>query len=94
MEACASNLKEFVSGNYNGPLIHTSKIDILKQLTCGLDFLHGKKIFHRDLKPFLINSFINFISIYMDSSLAAATPAVKVEHVESPLTEPDTNAIG
>ena len=51
MEACASNLKEFVSGNYNGPLLHTSKIDILKQLASGLDFLHGHIIFHHDLKP-------------------------------------------
>ena len=34
---------------YNGPL--PSLVDILFQLTDGLNYIHGKKFVHRDIKP-------------------------------------------
>ncbi|XP_024531944.1 probable serine/threonine-protein kinase gdt4 [Selaginella moellendorffii] len=49
MEVMRMNLKEYASKNKELTLLQL--VEILLQITKGLDFLHGKNIVHRDLKP-------------------------------------------
>ena len=50
-ETVCGTLKDFVGGNYKGPPILSDNTTILKQITCALEYLHEKQIFHHDLKP-------------------------------------------
>ena len=44
---------DLITGKYQGPKVAESDDEILHQITCGLNYLHGCKppIIHRDLKP-------------------------------------------
>ena len=46
----SGTLKDLILGDYNGPPVGTNRL-VLKQVTNGLEYLHEKKIFHRELKP-------------------------------------------
>lgn len=52
LEFIKNDLKKYLDLNYKDkyPKIETIKI-IMNQIIKGMDFLHGKKILHRDLKP-------------------------------------------
>ncbi|XP_024531943.1 dual serine/threonine and tyrosine protein kinase-like [Selaginella moellendorffii] len=49
MEVMRMDLKEYASKNKG--LTHLQLVEMLLQITKGLNFLHGKNIVHRDLKP-------------------------------------------
>lgn len=52
MESCACTLKEFVRQKYSdSPLLIADEKELLRQTTSGIEYLHEKGIFHRDLKP-------------------------------------------
>ena len=50
MELCAGTLYDVIEGEYGGPPIG-SKREVLHQIASGLEYLHGKDIVHRDIKP-------------------------------------------
>ena len=49
-EISAGTLLDLVMGDYKGPSVGTFRL-VLKQVSKGLEYLHEKKIFHRELKP-------------------------------------------
>ncbi|XP_024536120.1 negative regulator of the PHO system-like [Selaginella moellendorffii] len=49
MEVMRMDLKEYASKNKG--LTHLQLVEMLLQITKGLEFLHGTNIVHRDLKP-------------------------------------------
>ncbi|XP_024536082.1 serine/threonine-protein kinase dst4-like [Selaginella moellendorffii] len=49
MEVMRMDLKEYASKNKG--LTHLQLVEMLLQITKGLEFLHGNDIVHRDLKP-------------------------------------------
>lgn len=50
MELCSGTLEDYILGKYDGPKFK-NEIDMLLQVTQGLDHLHSLKIVHRDMKP-------------------------------------------
>jgi serine/threonine protein kinase len=50
MELCAGSLQDFIYGKYHGPNIPTDE-EVLFQLANGLDYIHSKKLVHRDISP-------------------------------------------
>lgn len=55
MELCSINLEQYVSGTEGGSLFQKydsqKVVDIITQITSGLDFIHFQAEVHRDLKP-------------------------------------------
>lgn len=51
MELCLCSLESYVKKQNEIPIPYISMPDILMQATCGLKYLHGKKVVHREIKP-------------------------------------------
>lgn len=49
MERCVANLDQYCKGVYAGPI--PSEVEVLYQLTIGLEYIHSKGSIHRDIKP-------------------------------------------
>lgn len=56
MELCEMNLEQYISGELNTSSVPetydaTEILNIITQVTSGLDFIHNHAEVHRDLKP-------------------------------------------
>jgi serine/threonine protein kinase len=49
MELCAASLQDYIKGKYEGPM--PTDEQVLFQLANGLEYIHSRKILHRDIKP-------------------------------------------
>lgn len=47
LELCTCSIMDCIKSSY----FPTPEVDMLRQATCGLEFLHDNNIIHRDLKP-------------------------------------------
>jgi serine/threonine protein kinase len=50
LELCAGTLSEVIENTYKGPAQPSDAI-VLYQIADGLDYIHSKKLIHRDIKP-------------------------------------------
>ena len=50
LELCDGTLHDVIYGYYRGAPL-PSTLNVLYQIADGLDFIHGKDIIHRDIKP-------------------------------------------
>ena len=51
-ELCATDLDNYLEGKYKGqPIKLPSDVQVLLQLSRGLDYIHTKNVIHRDIKP-------------------------------------------
>ncbi len=50
LELCAGTLTDFCENKYKGPDLPPDSI-VLLQIASGLDYIHSKKLVHRDIKP-------------------------------------------
>ena len=53
MELCDLNLEQYILGGDESSMTYDKdkNWDIFREITCGLDYIHGLHHVHRDLKP-------------------------------------------
>lgn len=49
LELCSASLEDFIESKYDGPM--PSDLDVLIQISSGLQYIHQKKLAHCDMKP-------------------------------------------